>query len=98
MTETTQPKAGIFVTGTNTDIGKTLTCAALMALLDAQYWKPVQSGPVEDHDAPIASLNRFLPMKQRVLPEPISISLTLSGPMRPQNLQLSKVPAAYSFL
>lgn len=43
---------GIFVSGTNTNIGKTLCCAALMALLDAAYWKPVQTGPREDHDAP----------------------------------------------
>lgn len=34
----------IFVTGTDTDVGKTVVCAILMAGLKAAYWKPVQSG------------------------------------------------------
>lgn len=32
------------VTGTDTDIGKTVFCAALTAALGASYWKPVQAG------------------------------------------------------
>ena len=32
------------VTGTDTNIGKTVFCAGLCALLGARYWKPVQSG------------------------------------------------------
>ncbi|MCC2976071.1 dethiobiotin synthase [Sphingomonas sp. PL-96] len=32
------------VTGTDTDIGKTVFAAGLAAALDARYWKPVQSG------------------------------------------------------
>lgn len=37
---------GIFVTGTDTDAGKTLICAALMAGSPSnwRYWKPVQTG------------------------------------------------------
>lgn len=34
----------IFVTGTGTDIGKTVTCAILLAGTRGRYWKPVQSG------------------------------------------------------
>lgn len=34
----------IFVTGTGTDIGKTVVSAMLVAGLAAHYWKPVQSG------------------------------------------------------
>ncbi len=34
----------IFVTGTGTDVGKTVLSAILMAGLKARYWKPVQSG------------------------------------------------------
>lgn len=37
------PRA-IFVTGTDTGIGKTMVSAALCAGLRASYWKPVQSG------------------------------------------------------
>lgn len=32
------------VTGTDTDIGKTVFCAGLAAMLGARYWKPVQAG------------------------------------------------------
>lgn len=35
---------GIFVTGTDTDVGKTVASAALVRALGADYWKPVQSG------------------------------------------------------
>ena len=33
-----------FVTGTDTDVGKTVISAILMAGLKGAYWKPVQSG------------------------------------------------------
>ena len=32
------------VTGTDTDVGKTVFAAALTGALDAHYWKPVQAG------------------------------------------------------
>jgi dethiobiotin synthetase len=35
---------GVFVAGTDTDAGKTVVAAALVAALGAGYWKPVQSG------------------------------------------------------
>ena len=35
---------GVFVAGTDTDAGKTIVAAALVAALGALYWKPVQSG------------------------------------------------------
>ena len=44
---------GLFVTGTDTDVGKTVLCAALMAGSSAQvrYWKPVQTGHGLDDDS-----------------------------------------------
>jgi dethiobiotin synthetase len=36
--------SAIVVTGTDTDIGKTVFAAALAAALGAHYWKPVQAG------------------------------------------------------
>lgn len=41
---------GVFVTGTDTDAGKTLVCAALLAGASAHwcYWKPVQTGLARD--------------------------------------------------
>jgi dethiobiotin synthetase len=32
------------VTGTDTNIGKTVFCAGLAGMLEARYWKPVQAG------------------------------------------------------
>ncbi|SFP57754.1 dethiobiotin synthase [Parafilimonas terrae] len=34
----------IFITGTGTDVGKTVTAAVLTEALEADYWKPVQAG------------------------------------------------------
>jgi len=34
----------LVVTGTDTDVGKTVFAAALAGALDASYWKPVQAG------------------------------------------------------
>lgn len=41
---------GLFVTGTDTNVGKTVLSALLTAALDAVYWKPIQSGAVEGTD------------------------------------------------
>jgi dethiobiotin synthase len=38
------PAQGIFITGTSTDIGKTLISAILILAFKALYWKPVQTG------------------------------------------------------
>ncbi|RNC85491.1 MAG: dethiobiotin synthase [Balneola sp.] len=39
-----------FVTGTDTEIGKTVVSTMLMCGLDATYWKPIQSGLEEETD------------------------------------------------
>jgi dethiobiotin synthase len=41
---------GYFVTGTDTNVGKTVLCALLVAALDAVYWKPVQTGAQDGTD------------------------------------------------
>ena len=38
---------GVFVTGTDTGVGKTVVAAWLMRALDGDYWKPVQTGLAE---------------------------------------------------
>ncbi len=42
--------ADVFVTGTDTHVGKTLLSALLVAALDGVYWKPIQTGRIEDTD------------------------------------------------
>ncbi len=41
----------IFVSGTDTDVGKTVVCALLMAGRGGWYWKPVQSGTDDGPEA-----------------------------------------------
>lgn len=43
-------KESLFVTGTDTNVGKTLLSALLVAALDAVYWKPIQTGAREGTD------------------------------------------------
>jgi dethiobiotin synthase len=49
---------GIFVTGTDTGVGKTVTAACLVRAWQASYWKPVQSGTAvgDDDTATVARL------------------------------------------
>jgi malonyl-CoA O-methyltransferase len=39
---------GVFVTGTDTGVGKTLVSAVLARAWDADYWKPVQTGLAQE--------------------------------------------------
>lgn len=39
-----------FVTGIGTDVGKTIASAILTEALEADYWKPIQAGNIEDSD------------------------------------------------
>ncbi len=57
----------IVVTGTDTDIGKTVFAAGLTAALGARYWKPVQAGLADGSDA--ASVVTLGVPANRVLPE-----------------------------
>lgn len=41
----------IFITGTGTDVGKTLVSAIVTEALQADYWKPVQAGYAEGTDS-----------------------------------------------
>jgi dethiobiotin synthetase len=57
----------LVVTGTDTDIGKTVFAAALAAALNAFYWKPVQAGLEDGSDA--ARVTTLGVPAYRVLPE-----------------------------
>jgi dethiobiotin synthetase len=41
----------IFVSGIGTEIGKTIVSAVLVEKLEADYWKPVQSGELDNSDS-----------------------------------------------
>ncbi len=47
----TKRRLGVFVTGTDTGIGKTVVSACLVRRYGADYWKPVQTGLADDDDS-----------------------------------------------
>ena len=65
----------LFVTGTDTGVGKSYVAALLVAGLEAAYWKPVQSGA--DADADWVRRVAGLPA-ERVLPETYRLRAPLS--------------------
>lgn len=57
----------IVVTGTDTDVGKTVVAAALAVALDAFYWKPIQAGLDGGSDA--GSVKGLGVPTDRIVPE-----------------------------
>jgi dethiobiotin synthase len=64
---------GVFVTGTDTGVGKTVLSAALMLRYpDATYWKPIQTGS-DDDTAEVRRLSGGRVIDQGIrLPDPVS--------------------------
>ena len=63
----------LFVTGTDTGIGKSLVCLALCLKFSADYWKPVQTGMDKDSDF----IKKFIPAS-RVHPSCYELKAPLS--------------------
>ncbi|WP_291425487.1 dethiobiotin synthase [Deinococcus sp.] len=69
--------SALFVTGTDTGVGKTLVSALLCRALNASYWKPLQTGAVDGDDdtrvvAELAGLTGRTFAPARVYQEPAS--------------------------
>lgn len=66
------PKQPIFITGIGTGVGKTLVSAIITEKLQADYWKPVQSGDLDNSDTQKVqslitnSVSRFFPEAYRL--------------------------------
>ena len=58
--------SGFIVSGTDTNIGKTVFSAALAGALQAHYWKPIQSGLEGETDSEIVGRLSGLPRQQRL--------------------------------
>lgn len=41
----------IFITGISTDVGKTIASAIITEALEADYWKPIQAGDLDNSDS-----------------------------------------------
>ena len=46
-----QIRMKLFITGISTDVGKTITSAIVVEALEADYWKPVQAGDLDNSDS-----------------------------------------------
>jgi dethiobiotin synthetase len=65
------------VTGTDTDVGKTVLAAALVGALDGCYWKPVQAGLAGETDA--ETVRRLaLVSADRIIPEVYRLTVPAS--------------------
>jgi len=51
----------LFITGTDTGIGKTLLSSLLVTALDRDYWKPIQTGATEETDREIVVKQTGIP-------------------------------------
>ncbi len=68
----------IFVTGISTEVGKTVASAIVTEALQADYWKPVQAGDLDNGDA--HKVEKLISNKKTVI-HPNSYALT--HPMSP---------------
>ncbi len=67
----------IFITGIGTDIGKTVVSTILVELLEADYWKPLQSGNVDQLDSNfvrthITNSNTIIHPERHIFSNPVS--------------------------
>lgn len=69
---------GVFVTGTDTDVGKTVVAAWLVRGWQADYWKPVQTGTIESRDAETVRHLAGMAEPQRVHPSAWELKAPLS--------------------
>ncbi len=68
----------IFVTGISTEVGKTVASAILVEALEADYWKPVQAGELENSDS--HKIERYISNSTTTIHKN---SLALNTPMSP---------------
>lgn len=66
-----------FVTGIGTEIGKTVVAATMVEALQADYWKPIQSGDL-DHTDSMKVQNWISNTQTRIFPERFRLNTPLS--------------------
>ena len=83
-----------FITGTDTNVGKTVVSALLCAALDGIYWKPIQTGVRDGTDRATVMRIARLP-KNRTLPEVYRfappVSPHLAGRLAGTRIDLRKI-------
>ena len=64
------------ITGIGTDIGKTVISAILAEALNANYWKPIQAGDLENSDS--IKIKKLCSDNVKIIPELFKLSNPLS--------------------
>ncbi|WP_370424974.1 dethiobiotin synthase [Tenacibaculum dicentrarchi] len=67
-----------FITGISTEVGKTVASAIFTEALEADYWKPIQAGELEDSDS--HKIKKFISNKKTIIHDN---SYALKTPMSP---------------
>jgi dethiobiotin synthetase len=57
----------LFITGIGTDVGKTITSAIITQSLEADYWKPIQAGDLDNSDS--HKIQRYISNNKTVIHE-----------------------------
>lgn len=71
-------KKKIFITGISTEVGKTVASAIIVEALQADYWKPIQAGDLDNSDS--HKIERYISnTKTKIHPN----SYALNTPMSP---------------
>ena len=83
----------IYVTGTDTDVGKTVVSALLAKVLGRTYWKPVQAGRPTDRDTVSALTGVPTHPEALVLERPASPHAALATEGRTLDLTAIELPA-----
>jgi dethiobiotin synthetase len=55
----------LFITGIGTDVGKTIASAIITEALEADYWKPIQAGDIDNSDS--CKVKAFLSNKMTII-------------------------------
>lgn len=93
----------LFITGISTDVGKTIASAILTEALQADYWKPVQTGSSTDSDA--QTIKRYISNDKTIIHEnayafelPASPHAAAKAENQEINLQQIKEPITHNHL
>ncbi len=94
-----QPPKGFFITGTDTDVGKTVAAAWIALHLGGDYWKPLQSGTEEMDLATVRKLSgltqdHFHPSIYELLDPlaPMEAAKRMGIKLEPDRFQAPKTP------
>ena len=85
----------VFITGTDTNIGKTVICAWLCHHLNYDYWKPIQTGSTEGTDSDFIlklNLSSTLYPEKYIFDQPVSPHLAAKLNAAEINLQNINLP------